>query len=106
MDAAHGSQRCLLSSAAASVLQVAAIAGSGARGDRIPAPRDLTARPWEPPAEVADPAWAGDAEVGCRFASRCPAVMPECRRTPPPAYEPEPRARVACYLYRDAGEPR
>jgi peptide/nickel transport system ATP-binding protein len=70
----------------------------------IPSPDP--ARPWEPPAEVADPAWAGDAEVGCRFASRCPAVMPECRRTPPPAYEPEPRARVACYLYRDAGEPR
>jgi peptide/nickel transport system ATP-binding protein len=70
----------------------------------IPSPDP--ARRWEPPAEVADRNETDGAEAGCRFASRCPAVMPECRRAPPPAYEPEPGLRVACYLYRDAGEAR
>jgi peptide/nickel transport system ATP-binding protein len=60
------------------------------------------ARPWEPPPGDADREPSSGPEVGCRFASRCPAVMPECRRTPPPTYEPEPGAQVACYLYREA----
>jgi peptide/nickel transport system ATP-binding protein len=70
----------------------------------IPSPDP--ARRWEPPAEAADRKPADGPEVGCRFASRCPAVMPECRRAPPPAYEPEPGTRVACYLYRDTEGPR
>jgi peptide/nickel transport system ATP-binding protein len=64
------------------------------------------ARRWDPPVESAGREPGAGPEVGCRFASRCPAVMAECRRTPPPAYEPEPGARVACYLYRDGGEAR
>ena len=38
---------------------------------------------------------------GCRFANRCPFVMPECRQAPPPLYRTESDRAVACYLYRD-----
>ena len=37
---------------------------------------------------------------GCRFAPRCPHVMPMCRTALPPLYESD-GAAVACYLYRD-----
>jgi peptide/nickel transport system ATP-binding protein len=40
--------------------------------------------------------------VGCRFAARCPAVMPLCRATPPPLFRTEARRAVACHQYRDA----
>jgi len=39
--------------------------------------------------------------VGCKFAPRCPHVMPICREAPPPLYLSN-GAAVACYLYRDA----
>lgn len=53
---------------------------------------------------------AGGTEVtsggqsGCKFADRCPYVMPRCRESPPPLYRTSPHRSVACYLYRDAGE--
>jgi peptide/nickel transport system ATP-binding protein len=59
------------------------------------------ARPWGPPEVGAGRGAADAAGPGCRFADRCPSVMPECRKAPPPAYEPEPGLEVACYLYRD-----
>ncbi|HLZ30692.1 MAG TPA: ABC transporter ATP-binding protein [Chloroflexota bacterium] len=39
---------------------------------------------------------------GCRFADRCPAVMPMCAETVPPLYRTDDRRAAACFLYRDA----
>jgi peptide/nickel transport system ATP-binding protein len=38
---------------------------------------------------------------GCRFADRCPAVMPMCSETVPPLYRTDDRRAAACFLYRD-----
>jgi oligopeptide/dipeptide ABC transporter ATP-binding protein len=38
---------------------------------------------------------------GCRFADRCPAVMPMCTETVPPLYRTDDRRAAACFLYRD-----
>jgi oligopeptide/dipeptide ABC transporter ATP-binding protein len=52
---------------------------------------------------------AGQSEVGagetggCKFADRCPYVMPMCRESAPPLYRTSAHRAVACYLYRDAG---
>ena len=42
---------------------------------------------------------------GCRFAPRCPAVMPHCTAAVPGHAEPEPGQLAACYLYPGAGGP-
>jgi oligopeptide/dipeptide ABC transporter ATP-binding protein len=34
---------------------------------------------------------------GCRFHTRCPAVMDRCRSEPPPVYRPEPGREVRCF---------
>ena len=53
---------------------------------------------------------AGQSEIntgetgGCKFADRCPYVMPMCRESAPPLYRTSPHRAVACYLYRDAGD--
>jgi oligopeptide/dipeptide ABC transporter ATP-binding protein len=55
--------------------------------------------------EVAMPTRAettGEEQRGCKFADRCPFVMPMCREAPPPLYRTEDHRAVACYLYRDA----
>jgi peptide/nickel transport system ATP-binding protein len=39
---------------------------------------------------------------GCKFADRCPHVMPMCREKAPPLFVPEPHRAVACYLYRES----
>jgi oligopeptide/dipeptide ABC transporter ATP-binding protein len=36
---------------------------------------------------------------GCRFHTRCPAVMPVCSQVDPPMLEVRPRHWVACHLY-------
>ncbi len=36
---------------------------------------------------------------GCRFHTRCPAVMPVCSKTEPPLIEVRPQHFVACHLY-------
>jgi peptide/nickel transport system ATP-binding protein len=36
---------------------------------------------------------------GCRFHTRCPAVMPVCSQVDPPMIEVRPRHWVACHLY-------
>ncbi len=43
----------------------------------------------------------GEEVRGCKFANRCPFVMPECRHTPPPLYRTDDDRAVACYLYKD-----
>jgi peptide/nickel transport system ATP-binding protein len=50
--------------------------------------------PGEPPSLVNPP-------TGCRFHPRCPHFMKDlCDKEVPPDFEPEPRHRVACWLYR------
>jgi oligopeptide/dipeptide ABC transporter ATP-binding protein len=44
-------------------------------------------------------AQAEDAGSGCRFAPRCPVVMPQCRQAPPGLFLTEPRRVVSCYQY-------
>jgi peptide/nickel transport system ATP-binding protein len=57
-----------------------------------------------------DHAWKGEAppgaenagaDRGCRFAARCPAVMPMCHDALPPLYRVGQHRAAACYLYRD-----
>jgi oligopeptide/dipeptide ABC transporter ATP-binding protein len=38
---------------------------------------------------------------GCRFHTRCPAVLPVCSKVEPPLIEVRPRHWVACHLYPD-----
>jgi len=40
--------------------------------------------------------------MGCKFAPRCPYVMPMCWQSPPPLYKRDPDRAVACFLHRDA----
>lgn len=40
--------------------------------------------------------------MGCKFAPRCPYVMPLCWQSPPPLYKRDPDRAVACFLHRDA----
>jgi peptide/nickel transport system ATP-binding protein len=44
---------------------------------------------------------AAGAGTGCRFAARCPDVMPMCRQSVPPLYRVGPHRAAACYLHRD-----
>jgi peptide/nickel transport system ATP-binding protein len=41
-------------------------------------------------------------EQGCKFADRCPHVMPVCGEHPPPFFQTDPQRVAACYLYQDA----
>jgi peptide/nickel transport system ATP-binding protein len=57
-------------------------------------------RPWR--AEAAPGAGnEASSDHGCRFAARCPAVMPMCHETAPPLYRVGPSRAAACHLYRD-----
>ncbi|MEZ4663542.1 MAG: hypothetical protein R2911_38865 [Caldilineaceae bacterium] len=44
------------------------------------------------------------AQRGCKFADRCPFVMPECRQSAPPLYRTNDDRAVACFLYKESGE--
>ncbi len=61
------------------------------RGPRI----SLTGIPGNPP-DLARP------PMGCRFAPRCPEVMPRCTTDPPPQY-PVDGTLVRCFLHDEAG---
>ena len=39
---------------------------------------------------------------GCKFAERCPHVMPECGAAPPPLYRVNPKRASACYLHKES----
>jgi len=41
---------------------------------------------------------------GCKFAPRCPSVMPMCRESQPPLFLPDEGRAATCYLYRDSRE--
>jgi oligopeptide/dipeptide ABC transporter ATP-binding protein len=40
--------------------------------------------------------------VGCRFAARCPFVMPKCTQSMPELYKTDPTRAAACFLYEDS----
>lgn len=65
-------------------------------------PRAIPERTWHrsgPSGSVTRP----DADQsGCNFADRCPHVMPVCRETHPPLYQPQPHRAIACYLHEEA----
>jgi peptide/nickel transport system ATP-binding protein len=63
------------------------------RGPRVP----LAGIPGRPPDLARPPA-------GCRFAPRCPKVMPRCETSVPVLYQVE-GVEVRCFLYED-GDPR
>ncbi|HKA97154.1 MAG TPA: ABC transporter ATP-binding protein [Streptosporangiaceae bacterium] len=63
------------------------------KGPRLP----LTGIPGSPP-DLARP------PHGCRFAPRCPKVMPRCETAPPDEYWVD-GTRVRCYLHADAYSP-
>lgn len=39
---------------------------------------------------------------GCKFADRCPFVMPECGQSIPPLYRTDPARASACFLYKES----
>lgn len=41
---------------------------------------------------------------GCKFANRCPFVMPECHQQQPPLYRTHQDRAVACFLYKNEPE--
>jgi peptide/nickel transport system ATP-binding protein len=61
------------------------------RGPRVP----LAGIPGRPPDLARPPA-------GCRFAPRCPKVMPRCETSVPALYQSE-GVEVRCFLYEDGG---
>ncbi|MCL4505382.1 MAG: ABC transporter ATP-binding protein [Chloroflexi bacterium] len=40
--------------------------------------------------------------AGCRFAGRCPFVMPKCKESIPPLFKTDPQRAAACYLYEES----
>jgi oligopeptide/dipeptide ABC transporter ATP-binding protein len=54
--------------------------------------------------ESAAPAAGSPAGVttGCKFADRCPSVMPICFQSRPPLFQVDPYRAVSCYLYKAA----
>ncbi len=45
------------------------------------------------------PEATGAGNMGCKFASRCPAVMEVCRSESPPFFMPDDNRTAACFLY-------
>jgi peptide/nickel transport system ATP-binding protein len=41
----------------------------------------------------------GEGYVGCKFANRCPHLMPHCQEKHPPLYHTHPYRAAACYLH-------
>jgi len=56
---------------------------------------------WNPPETPADAAGIRK-DGGCKFANRCPRVMPICRNSIPPLYLADEHRAAACHLYADA----
>ncbi|WDR03453.1 ABC transporter ATP-binding protein [Devosia algicola] len=47
---------------------------------------------------------AARANSGCPFAPRCPSVMEQCWRRPPPKFVPDTQRLATCYLYENSPE--
>ena len=57
-------------------------------------PRVSTVRNWGADDRKAEPATAS---AGCRFADRCPAVLPQCHVDAPPLYRTQRGRAAACF---------
>jgi oligopeptide/dipeptide ABC transporter ATP-binding protein len=65
-------------------------------------PRAIAERTWGT-GETAPAAAKHEGDVvGCKFANRCPRVMPKCSEEVPPLYHTDPHRAAACFLYEDA----
>ena len=42
---------------------------------------------------------------GCKFADRCPQVMPMCHQKPPPFFQIDTAHTASCYLYEQSAQP-
>ncbi len=54
------------------------------------------------PHDAANAAGASSSGGDCRFAARCPFVMPKCRELHPPLFQTDEHRIVACYLHESA----
>jgi peptide/nickel transport system ATP-binding protein len=62
-------------------------------------PRVSTVRDWA----VGQPSSDGPvAELGCKFADRCPSAMERCLSAAPPLFRTDPNRAAACFLYGEA----
>jgi peptide/nickel transport system ATP-binding protein len=68
--------------------------------DSIPWP-DLTRKWGQQEIISTDEDKSAGANLGCKFAGRCPHVMAKCRQSPPPLYQMGESHVAACYLYED-----
>ncbi len=57
-------------------------------------PKVSTVRDWS----AEEPSDRPFAPGGCKFADRCPAVMPRCLEAPPPLFQTETRRAASCFL--------
>ncbi len=65
-------------------------------------PQAVAERKWGT-GEIASTSLAQQVEQkGCKFANRCPEVMPKCSEEVPPLYHTDPHRAAACFLYEDA----
>jgi oligopeptide/dipeptide ABC transporter ATP-binding protein len=68
--------------------------------DSIPQPDPD--HPWGGRQDGTPPVQHGGSGTGCKFADRCPRVMPACLQAQPPLFQTDPHRAVACLLYHDA----
>ena len=62
-------------------------------------------RPWGALPQLERPLPNGVGAVkACKFADRCPYVMPECRQQAPPLFRIDVRRVASCLLHRDAAQ--
>jgi oligopeptide/dipeptide ABC transporter ATP-binding protein len=52
-----------------------------------------------------EPPSAAEPPAGCPFHTRCPQVLPDCRKIPPPLRRTDAGAEVACHLYTSTESP-
>jgi len=58
-------------------------------------------RPWMEEQAASEIGLQADADVGCKFAQRCPYAMDICLTRRPPLYQTSSNRAAGCYLYRD-----
>ena len=59
-------------------------------------------RHWKPDGQAAQATVSPPGQSGCKFAVRCPHVMPKCQTNAPPLYRTNAHQFTACYLHESA----
>lgn len=57
---------------------------------------------WNPNGQAVQTTASPTGHIGCKFADRCPFVMPKCKSNAPPLFRTNPRRFTACYLHEAA----